>query len=327
MNKIRIGVNGYGVIGKRVADAISAQDDMILSGITYNHYDYRARVAAQKGYRIYPKDSLKELISQSDVIVDCTPKGVGAANKAIYMDAGIKAIFQGGENSDIADLSFVAQANYQEAINKRFLRVLSCNTVGICRIVNALYRCGIVKKVRVTLIRRASDPWESHKSGLLNTVIPETKVPSHQGIDVKTIFKDLDIITLACVASHNLGHLHYMVVETNGPTLLNEVIRILDKEPRIAFINASDGFAGLHSTVELMRDLGRPRNDMWEVAVWKDLMSASSNEIFLTYQVHNEAIVVPENIDAIRAITGIETDGSKSIAKTNASLGITKTFL
>ena len=33
MNRIRVAVNGYGVIGKRVADAVRLQDDMALAGV------------------------------------------------------------------------------------------------------------------------------------------------------------------------------------------------------------------------------------------------------------------------------------------------------
>jgi glyceraldehyde-3-phosphate dehydrogenase (NAD(P)) len=66
---------------------------------------------------------------------------------------------------------------------------------------------------------------------------------------------------------------------------------------------------------------------MWEVAVWEDALSTNQRDANLTYQVHNEAIVVPENIDAIRALTGIETNWQKSVAKTNEALGIVKTFL
>jgi len=80
----------------------------------------------------------------------------------------------------------------------------------------------------------------------------------------------------------------------------------------------------LNSVIELMRDLGRPRGDMWEVAVWEDSMAVDNGEIYLTYQVHNEAITIPENIDAIRALTAIERDGARSIRKTDKSLGVTK---
>jgi len=37
---------------------------------------------------------------------------------------------------------------------------------------------------------------------------------------------------------------------------------------------------------------------------------------------HNQAIVIPETIDAIRALTGIVKNANESIARTNAALGI-----
>ncbi len=42
--KTRVSVNGYGVIGKRVADAVRVQPDMELAGIADVVYDYRVRV-------------------------------------------------------------------------------------------------------------------------------------------------------------------------------------------------------------------------------------------------------------------------------------------
>jgi len=49
-------------------------------------------------------------------------------------------------------------------------------------------------------------------------------------------------------------------------------------------------------------------------------------DVAFYYQVHNEAIVIPENIDAIRALSGIEHDPQKSIQKTDKSLGIVSSF-
>ena len=40
---IRVAVNGYGVIGKRVADAVTLQDDMQLAGIADTAADWRLR--------------------------------------------------------------------------------------------------------------------------------------------------------------------------------------------------------------------------------------------------------------------------------------------
>lgn len=41
MNKVRVAVNGYGVIGKRVADAVALQEDMALAGVADVVHDYR----------------------------------------------------------------------------------------------------------------------------------------------------------------------------------------------------------------------------------------------------------------------------------------------
>jgi glyceraldehyde-3-phosphate dehydrogenase (NAD(P)) len=92
-------------------------------------------------------------------------------------------------------------------------------------------------------------------------------------------------------------------------------------------VRSSDGIVALNSTVELMADLGRPRGDMWEVALWHDVLAVDGDQAYYTYQVFNQAIVVPETIDAIRALTGIETDPARSIAKTDASLGLRRDFL
>ncbi len=41
--KIKVGVNGYGIIGKRVADAVRLQPDMELVGISDVVSDYRVK--------------------------------------------------------------------------------------------------------------------------------------------------------------------------------------------------------------------------------------------------------------------------------------------
>jgi len=341
--QVRVAVNGYGVIGKRIADAVALQDDMELVGVADVMYDYRIKVAVERGYVVYASvpekrgemeaagiavaGTLGDLLKRVDVVADCTPNGIAAKNKGIYTAAGVKAIWQGGEKHDLTGFSFVAQVNYDGALNRDFARVVSCNTTALTRVLHALHRRGWVKRARSVLMRRATDPWESHKNGMMNTVIPELKVPSHQGPDVQTVMPDLDITTMAGAGPYNLSHIHFAMVETTRPVSLDELRDALWDAPRIAFVRGSDGLVALNSVIELMRDLDRSRGDMWEVAVWEDALASDGREVYLTLQVHNEAIVVPETIDCMRALTGIEPDGAKSIAKTDAALGITKTFL
>lgn len=341
--KVRVAVNGYGVIGKRIADAVAMQDDMELVGIADIGSDWRIKVAAGKGYPVYASSTqateqmrttsiplagtLDDLLKQVDVIADATPKKIAVANLERYRSAGVKSIFQGGEKHSLIGHSFVAQANYKTAIGLETTRVVSCNTTSIVRTMGALKSAGLLKKARGVLIRRATDPVESDHIGVMNTVVPETLIPSHQGPDAQTVLPDLDVITIAVVAAHTTSHLHSWSVELTRSASKEEVLNAFRAVPRIAFLRASEGVVALNSTIEMMTDLGRPRGDMWEVGIWEDSLTVKDNELFFNYQVYNQAIVVPETIDAIRALTGIEEDGFKSIAKTDAALGMLREFI
>ena len=341
----RVAVNGYGVIGKRVADAVRLQDDMTLVGVADVATDYRIFPAVERGMPIYAATdtalepmrqaglplagTLAELIGASDVVVDCTPKGIAAGNLERYAKTSCKVIFQGGEKHAMTGLSFIASLNYADALDADLLRVVSCNTTALGRVVGTLYRAGLVRTARAVLFRRGTDPWESHLNAPLNTVVPETSTPSHQGPDLRTILPQLDIVTMAARGPFDLGHIHFAMLETSRPTTVVEVRDLLAAAPRVAFIRADQGMAGQNSIVELMRDLGRPRADLWEVAVWEDAIAVrpDGGEVYLTYHVPNEAIVIPETIDAIRAMTRLETNGARSMEKTDASLGIRRRFV
>jgi glyceraldehyde-3-phosphate dehydrogenase (NAD(P)) len=343
VGKARVLVNGYGVIGKRIADAIAAQADMELVGIADVVSDWRINIAAARGYRVFASTAnaidtmraagvalagqLDDVLGEVDVVADATPKKVAAANFERYQAAGVKSIFQGGEKHSLTGHSFVAQANYASALGRSATRVVSCNTTSIVRTLGALRDAGLLRKARGVLVRRATDPWESDHTGVMNTVVPEHVIPSHQGPDAQTVVPELDVVTIAVVAAHTMSHLHAWSVELTRPSSKDEVLDVFRAAPRIAFLRADQGLVALNSTHELMADLGRPRGDMWEVGLWEDSLTVQGEELFYNYQVYNQAIVVPETIDAIRALTGIEEDGYASIARTDAALGLTDRFV
>jgi glyceraldehyde-3-phosphate dehydrogenase (NAD(P)) len=340
---VRVAVNGYGVIGKRVADAVRAQPDMELAGVSDVTTDYRIKTAVVLGLPVYASlpekaaemqqagvpvaGTLDDLLKKVDVVADCTPKGIGAQNLTRYRTAGVKAILQGGEKHGVTGHSFVAQANFESARGRDSTRVVSCNTTATVRTLGALKSAGLLAKARGVLIRRATDPWEADHSGIMNTVVPEAHIPSHQGPDAQTVLPDLDVITVAAKAAHTQCHLHYWIVELTRPATPDDVLDAFHAAPRIAVVRMRDGVVALNSTVELMRDLGRPRGDLWEVALWEDVVTVHDREAIYSYQVFNEAIVVPETIDAIRALVGNVADAQTSIAKTDSALGIRRDFL
>lgn len=336
--KIRVALNGYGVIGKRVADAVACQDDMELVGIADIAIDWRLRVATQKGFKLFASldsgidamrkagfevaGSLDALLNEADIIIDCTPKRIGAKNSELYRKRGVKFIVQGGEKHEITGHSFVAEASYAEAVGRQSTRVVSCNTTSVVRTLTALKHAGLLRRARGTLMRRATDPWESHKGGIMNTLVPEDEIPSHQGPDAQTVDPDLDVVTMAVMVPETLAHLHCWAVQLTREATKAEVVEAFRSSPRIALICMSDGLTGINTVKELMADIGRPRDNLYEVALWEDLVTVQGDEAFYSYMVDNQAIVIPETIDAIRALTGQENDANASIAKTNAALGI-----
>lgn len=52
-NPVRVAVNGFGVIGKRVVDAVRVQDDMELVGVSDIASDWRLRSLEQKAIPFY----------------------------------------------------------------------------------------------------------------------------------------------------------------------------------------------------------------------------------------------------------------------------------
>lgn len=156
----------------------------------------------------------------------------------------------------------------------------------------------------------------------MNTLVPEAEIPSHQGPDAQTVDPELDVVTMAVKVPETLAHLHYWAVEMTRPASKEEVLAAFRSSTRIMLIRHGGGLPALNSVKEMMADSGRPRADLYEVALWEDMLKVQGNELFYGYMVDNQAIVVPETIDAIRALTRAEPDAAASIARTDAAMGI-----
>jgi len=335
MAKAKIAVNGYGTIGKRVADAVRAQDDMEVIGISKTKPNYEAAVAHQLGYDIYcPAENvgafekagipaagtIEEMVEKADLVVDCTPGGVGETNKPLYQKAGVKAIWQGGESHPLTGFSFNAVSNYEKALGLDLVRVVSCNTTGLCRVITPIDRELGVKKVRVTIARRAVDPNDIKKGPINAIVLDPVKLPSHHGPDVRSVLPHINITSAALKIPTTLMHLHTVNMEVNTDCTAEDIKKIFASQSRIRFVGQ-----GITSTAEIMevaRDIKRPRNDMWENCIWPESITVNENELYFFQAIHQESIVVLENVDAIRAMMELESEGAKSIEKTNKAIGV-----
>jgi hypothetical protein len=143
---IKVAINGYGTIGKRVADAVAIHKDLKVIGISKTRPNAEAFIAKQRVFPFYIADiskkaafeknglivagSIEDKYKLADVFVDATPGDEGATNKPLYETLGKKALWLGGEDHEAARFSSFI---YKGAIEWLFVRVKSCNTTGFCR--------------------------------------------------------------------------------------------------------------------------------------------------------------------------------------------------
>jgi glyceraldehyde-3-phosphate dehydrogenase (NAD(P)) len=339
-------INGFGTIGKRVAHAVSLQSDMSLVGVSnrsvninvrnmlgdhgplkgtplYCSVNDKDKIKSMEGSGYNYKGSMEALLKSGkvDIVVDATPAGVEEENKKIYDKYGVKQIYQGGAEADIAQVSFSALGNYGQSFGKKSVRVVSCNTTSLVRTISAVNKAFGINDVFAVLIRRAGDPWEIDE-GPLNSIVPVAQIPSHHGPDVQTVLPNIKITTTACKVPTTLAHTHFVTAKLKKKADRNGILKALARSPRILLFKSKEGYESTSQIMEYFRDVGRPRNDMYEVCVWNETVNVVGKIVYWSHAVHSEAIVIPENIDAIRAMTGIEKNALKSIKKTDNSLGV-----
>ena len=336
--RVRVAINGFGTIGKRVADAVAKQPDMELVGVTKTRPSFEATRAAEKGYKLYVAGSsgaaefekaglpvagtLDDLLHQVDVVVDAAPEKVGKENRKLYDAAGVRAIFQGGEKADVAEASFNALGNYATCVGKRTLRVVSCNTTGLARAASVISPAWGIDHWEATLVRRASDPAET-KRGPINGILPTFLLPSHHGPDVRTIFPSLSIATTAVVVPTTLMHVHVNHVRLQrAPANAAEVLTAFRDTPRFHVFAPWEHVDGTPQVMEYARDRGIGFNDMMENVLWEEGVRVDEKDLYFFQAIHQESIVVPENVDAIRAMFQLAKDARDSIAKTDQAIGL-----
>ena len=336
--KPRIGVVGYGVIGTRLADGVARQLDMELAGIVDVAPTLSVRALHESGmaYPLYLVDmarrpdfdrlgipvtgSFEELLGQVDLVLDSTPGGIGAKNKELYLKHGVKAIFQGGEKNEVADVFFHGYANYEQGLGQSFLKLTSCNTTGLIRAVDALDREVGVEKVAITIIRRVADPGDTHR-GLVD-VLQVEKVPNHQAVDLMSIMPHVHATGLLVHTPVTHGHIISIVATPKQPLGKERVIDIFRTHPRIRVVRIADGFNSNTSLFKYARDLGNKRGDMYEIGVWEECIGPSGDDLLFAINIPQEAVTIPETIDGIRAALRLQTDRLEAVGLTNRYLGL-----
>jgi len=335
---VKVAVVGYGVIGQRLADGVAAQEDMELVGIADVAPTISLRALKERGmpfdlYSAVPEKrqsledagipvsgTLEELVQKVDIVLDATSPGVGAKNKAMYEKFGKKAIFQGGEKNDIVDVFFHGYANFEKGVGKDFLKLTSCNTTGLIRTIHWLDQAVGVEKAAITIIRRVADPGDTFR-GLTNNLMIEA-VPNHQAVDLMTIMPHVDCTGVLVHTPVTHGHIISIVAKTKKDISVDDAIALFKTHPRMKVVKIEDGFDSNGAFFRYARDKGNMRADMYEVGVWEETVAKSGDDLIFSINIPQEAITIPETMDAVRAATNMQQTSAEGTALTNKYLNM-----
>ncbi|MBS3164070.1 type II glyceraldehyde-3-phosphate dehydrogenase [Candidatus Woesearchaeota archaeon] len=341
---------GCGTVGQRVRDAILEQDDMTVYGVVTRSAKESVLIPHAKGIRIFTTDAkeipaFKELgiadigtlddlwrsRQQFDIIVDCTPEGEGAANvQRYYRPLGIPAILQGGEEHAAAEMSFNATVNFDDAKGKRVVRVVSCNTTGSLRVLHALDRAFGIRFASASIDRRGNDPHQSSK--LPRGSISKPSLNSHHGPDIVTVMSHLSgrVKTKAKKSDKQEFHSHEWSVVLGRDVTREEALSVLRVAERVLLLSGRRQFED-DGKIRFWAKERFLRGDIYESIVWpeetvdiEDLEGRSvprGPKVRFDMLVDQQCIVVPEIVDAIRAMLGMASR-EESILRTNRSLAI-----
>ncbi len=331
-------VAGYGVIGQRLADGVTAQEDMELVGVVDAAPTLPVRALRDKGmpYKLYTafddakagleaagipvSGTMEEIVPEVDIILDAAPGGIGAKNKVLYEKHGKKAVFQGGESNDIADVFFHGYANYEAGLNQDYLKLTSCNTTGLIRAIDCLDRGVGIERVAITIVRRVADPGDYHR-GIVNAIEVD-KAPNHQAVDLMAIMPHVDATGLLVHVPVTHGHFISVLVTPKEDLSIDEARKLISDHDRLRIVSLEEGFLGNASIFKYARDLGHPRGDIYEVPVWEDTFVKSGRDLMFGIHIPQESVTIPETIDAVRAATGMQEDRLEAVGLTNKYLGL-----
>jgi glyceraldehyde-3-phosphate dehydrogenase (NAD(P)) len=358
--KIRVGVVGPGTIGHKVIWAIEKQDDMSVSGGAKTTPDWVAKWVVNKGYKLYPSSkegaegvpkvmaefeqilgkeniagTIEDLLDESDVIVDCTGNKFGEKNKqSLYEPYNkkhgnrLKVLFQGGEKADIGP-SFNTRTSYMKCAKSGspYLRVVSCNTTGLARLMGPLVDGGYeVDYLTASLLRRSTDPGIAGKMRLDGTEV-SLKIPSHHAPDLQQVL-GIEAYSRAYKVPVDTMHMHdlQIVFKKKAPTKA-EFAKVYEKDNRVALLETFDSTSELR---ERVRRLNKIEDGVFPGGdVFMSCVSSGSYYVFrektlwLSQGIPQDSIVVPETVDAIRAATYADNkiNGSESMRKTDETIG------
>ena len=308
---VRVFINGYGNIGRRIASAFSHDEEIQLVGIGKYSIDERLDEAFTKKFKVYVPEqkmadfrhkgydisgTISDAVKASDIVIDAAKDGFGYTNKKnFYIPMGKSAIFQGGEDrageKKVADLIHNSRINYDKVANQKYVIQGSCNVSGMGRIMQPLIEKfgDKIQRYDVTLIRRSADLEDTKE---VKDSIEWDKNPHHQE-DVKSFLPSVKLYVEAYKVPSRMMHLHQMTIRFKDKVpYFDSMSEIYHDEFGVAVLAKAKGTADIRNKA---REFGFNHDDTNMVHIHEETMRKSDDTLKILYSDDQTGIVIPEN--------------------------------
>jgi len=308
---VKVFINGYGNIGRRIATAFSQDKEIQFIGVGKYSVDDRVKDAVDRNFPLYVpanmvskfkekgfpvSGNISNAIMESDIVIDAAKDGYGYDNKInLYEPLNKAAIFQGGEDSTgvkkVADVIHNSRVNYKDMFKKKYVIQGSCNVSGMGRILQPMIEKygSEIERYDVTLIRRSAD-LEDLKE--VKDSIEWDKNPHHQD-DVKSFLPTVNLYVEAYKVPSRMMHLHQMTVRFKSVAPDKEsFLDIYEKEFGVAILSNARGTGDIRKKAI---DLGFEHGDTNMVHIHSDTIRTQDDTLKLLYSDDQTGMVIPEN--------------------------------
>jgi glyceraldehyde-3-phosphate dehydrogenase (NAD(P)) len=329
---VKVAINGYTPLGKRIADAVSLQDDMKVIGVSKHTPDFEAELLLIKEYPLFVakedemdfedlgfvvEGDVRDLIDAADIVIDTMPPANSGAFLTLYQEFKKKAMFQSG-SFGVCDNVFNSWANYESALEKDLMRIPNPDVTGLCRaLVPIEDRIGL-DHISATALRGD----RSREKGLLYySMAPDI---DHQILcegDLRDLIPGIRLQVQTIDVPSSLLGLQSVMATLKQKISRDDLGDIFEKSFRIRMVTTESGVENLDQVEIMAQDLGRSRSDLYENVIWSNGIRVNEESVSF-FQALDIASVVPENVDCVRAMMGVTEDKIVSIEKTDKHLAV-----
>ena len=317
MYLVRVFINGFGNIGRRLASALAADKEFQFVGISKYTPDERMKEALEQSLNVFVPDdkvvafknyniagTVREAIQQSDIVVDAAKDGLGYDNKVnYYVPMSKPAIFQGGEERygerSVADMIHNSRVNYEKSFDKKYVIQGSCNVTGLGKMMQPLIEKygDAIKRFDATLIRRWAD-LEDKKE--VKDSIEWDSNPHHQD-DVADFIKRPPLYVDVYKVPSRMMHLHQLYVRFNDGSSpsKDQILDLFANEFGVVILYNAKGTANVRKKAA---ELGFPYSDTNMVHIHAEALKVQVDTLKIVYSDDQTGMVIPENHMLLQAM-------------------------